>query len=474
MPVSLSCGIKELRGAAPSFGVSAEVADPEATGRYIVTFPPEASAETTKLLEDSAGLRVAHATDFTESAVSFDALTSADALVLSEVGVAVVTAEPGQMEKFGVEAPTKAGILAVEPERFVYALATPTIGPDEPDENDRPPAGPVPGGMELSPAAANYLRGYRDALIHLTDSLLGSGISVEAIGLQPTAFVETDFTWGLQATRAQLSSFTGKGIQVAVLDTGFDLNHPDFLNRPKVTSSFVPNQLVQDTHGHGTHCMGTACGPKTPALKPRYGIAYEASMFIGKVLSNEGSGTDGWILAGINWAVANRCPVVSMSLGRKANPGDAFPVAYEQAAQAGLTRGTLIVMAAGNESDRSHGVISPVGHPASCPSIMAVGAIDSAFRIANFSNRSINPNGGDVDIAGPGVAVRSSWPMPQRYNTISGTSMATPHVAGIAALYAQSSVSLRGLALWKKLVDTARNIVTIPVADDGAGLAQAP
>jgi subtilisin family serine protease len=220
--------------------------------------------------------------------------------------------------------------------------------------------------------------------------------------------------------------------------------------------------------------MGTACGPKAPGIKPRYGIAYEASMFIGKVLSNQGSGTDGWILAGINWAIANNCPVVSMSLGRKADPGDPFPVAYEQAAQAGLARGTLIVMAAGNESDRAHGIISPVGHPASCPSIMAVGAIDSMFRIANFSNRSINPNGGDVDIAGPGVAVRSSWPMPQRYNTISGTSMATPHVAGIAALFAQSSSSLRGVTLWKKLTANARNILTIPVADDGAGLVQAP
>ena len=74
MPVSLSCGIKELRGAAPAFGGSAEVADPEATGRYIVTFPPDATAETTKLLEDSAGLRVAHATDFTGSAILSDGL----------------------------------------------------------------------------------------------------------------------------------------------------------------------------------------------------------------------------------------------------------------------------------------------------------------------------------------------------------------------------------------------------------------
>jgi subtilisin family serine protease len=469
LPASLSCSVEDLRSASTAFGVGA--ANPEETGRYIVTFRPEATSETAKMLADSASLRVAHATDFGESAVSFDALGAADALVLPEIGIALVSAEPAQMEKFGIES-ADIGVLAVEPERFVYALATPALGPRDEDETGAPRGGPA---IHLSAAAASYLRGYRDALSHLTDSLLGSGVAAaEAVGLQPAAFKETAFTWGLQATRAQLSTFTGNGIRVAVLDTGFDLNHPDFLSRPKVTTSFVPGQLVQDAHGHGTHCMGTACGPKTPGAKPRYGIAYDALMYIGKVLSNQGSGTDGWILAGINWAVANSCPVVSMSLGRKANPGDTFPVAYEQAAQAALARGTLIVMAAGNESDRIHGILSPVGHPASCPSIMAVGAIDSLYQVANFSNSSINPNGGDVDIVGPGVAVRSSWPAPQRYNTISGTSMATPHVAGIAALYAQSSASLRGITLWKKLIANARNILTIPIADDGAGLVQAP
>jgi subtilisin family serine protease len=115
-----------------------------------------------------------------------------------------------------------------------------------------------------------------------------------------------------------------------------------------------------------------------------------------------------------------------------------------------------------------------VSHPANCPSILAVAAIDSQFRIANFSNRAINPNGGAVDIAGPGVDVRSTWPMPTRYRTISGTSMATPHVAGIAALIAQTSAALRGAALWVRLTNTARNLVPIPVADDGWGLVQAP
>ena len=399
--------------------------------------------------------------------MSFDSLGGADALVLPEVSVAVVSAEPGQMEKFGVATATNSGVMAIEPECFAYAFATAALGPSDEDETG---ASRVGSAIDLSPAAASYLRGYRDALTHLTDSLLGAGsASAEAAALQPAAALdETAFTWGLQATRAQLASYgernprCGPRHRIRPEPSGFPFSrkgHVVVCSRSDCTGWAWPRHAL---HGHGLRAEST----RRPTA---YGLRTDASMFIGKVLSNQGSGTDGWILAGINWAIANNCAVVSMSLGRKADPGDPFPIAYEQAAQAGLARGTLIVMAAGNESDRAHGIISPVGHPASCPSIMAVGAIDSMFRIANFSNRSIESNGGDVDIAGPGVAVRSSWPMPQRYNTISGTSMATPHVAGIAALFAQSSSSLRGVTLWKKLTANARNILTIPLADDGAG-----
>jgi hypothetical protein len=122
----------------------------------------------------------------------------------------------------------------------------------------------------------------------------------------------------------------------------------------------------------------------------------------GKVLSNAGSGQDPWILAGINWAIQNRAVVISMSLGAPVAPGQAFKQAYEQAAQAPLNAGALIVAAAGNEAPR------PVGSPANCPSIMAVAAIDSNLQRAPFSCIGINPGGGEVDIAGPGVAVFSS------------------------------------------------------------------
>jgi subtilisin family serine protease len=130
------------------------------------------------------------------------------------------------------------------------------------------------------------------------------------------------------------------------------------------------------------------------------------------------------------------------------------------------------VAAAGNESNRPVS-IRPVGHPANCPSILAVAALDTNLAVASFSNRGLNPDGGQIDIAGPGVEVYSSWPMPGRYRTLSGTSMATPHAAGVAALLAEANPGARGAALARLLIATARRL-DAPSSDVGAGIVQAP
>jgi len=119
------------------------------------------------------------------------------------------------------------------------------------------------------------------------------------------------------------------------------------------------------------------------------------------------------------------------------------------------------VAAAGNNNG------APTGAPANSPSIMAVASLDLNQRPSSFSNK------GKIEIAGPGGDVFSSWPRPQRYNTISGTSMATPHVAGCAALWAQSNPSLRGKKLWDKLRAAARRL-PFPATAVGAGLMHAP
>lgn len=419
----------------------------ETTGRYIVVFGDEVRGDPggmTEALRSVAGVaNVASSLDFEAGALDVDEAASADASVFAELGIAVVAADPeGAM---GTAAAGDSRIVAVEPELIMHAI----------DESAAP--------------SLEYVRGYRDAVADLYEQL-SAGVAAEARPAAAGFEDNAEFTWGLQATMASTSSRTGQGATVAVLDTGLDLRHPDFAGRSITARSFVSGQLPQDGHGHGTHVIGTSCGSASPQGSRRYGVAGEAAILVGKVLNNRGSGSDTSILAGINWALANHAQVISMSLGADV---PWVSQAYETAGRRALEAGSLIIAAAGNNALRTIGWKGFVGRPANSPSIMAVAAIDSRLRIADFSARS-NPiaRGGNVDIAGPGVAVYSSWPMPMRYRIISGTSMATPHVAGIAALLTEAGGET-GTALWSTLVKTARRLA-IPSADVGAGLAQAP
>jgi subtilisin family serine protease len=417
---------------------------PGATGRTLVLLEEGAADAAPQAIQDIAGLTTTASAELAEEPVALEALDT-QGVVFGELGVAVVDASPDQVEALGTAVAGDNPILAVESERMVYAL------------DDGAPAA----------VSGDYLKGFRDAANALCSPAAATAVPSAAVPLVD----ESQATWGLQATGAWTSAFTGRGIRVAVLDTGMDLQHPDFAGRNPVTRSFIAGEAVQDGHGHGTHCIGTSCGPRVPGQPPRYGIAYEAEIHAGKVLSNRGSGSDTQILAGIEWALTNNCHVISMSLGMDVPWGTPFSRVFEAVGSRALARGTLIVAAAGNASKRDIGQVAPVGHPANCPSFLAVAAIDSSGRIAPFSSTS-DPRGGAVDIAGPGVAVYSSWPMPTRYRTISGTSMATPHVAGIAALLAQAR-GLRGMALWGGLMQSAQRLPLSSV-DAGSGLVHAP
>lgn len=421
---------------------------PETTGRYLVLLPENEIDAGIRALTDSTGIRtMARASDFESHTVSAEQLENADVIVFDRLGVAVVSADPDQVQSIRTATATNSAVLAIEPERVVYAI-------------------------QATGLSIEYLKGYQDAINHLI------GQATLSNGQQTTtAFANGSATWGLQATKVIDTPYSGLGAKIAVLDTGLDLTHPDFAGRKITSQSFISGEEVQDKLGHGTHCIGTACGPRNPSTLPRYGIAYNAEIFVGKVLSNQGSGADGGIIAGIEWAISNGCQVISMSLGAPTRPGDTYSQVYEQIGQRSLRMGTLIVAAAGNESqDRSTGKRlnppNPVGHPANAPSIMAVAAVDSQLVIASFSNGSINPRGGQIDIAGPGVDVYSTWPLPTRYRTISGTSMATPHVAGIAALYI-GATGQTGNNLWGLLMRDAQRL-SLSSIDVGAGLVQAP
>ena len=278
-------------------------------------------------------------------------------------------------------------------------------------------------------------------------------------------------TWGLLATGAAASRLTGRGVRLAVLDTGLDLNHPDFSDREIVSRSFVEGEGVQDVQGHGTHCAGTAAGAALIDGQTRYGVAGEAQLYVGKVLNDTGAGREGDILAALVWAVEEGCEIVSLSLGRSVRPGEARTPEYEEAGAYALERGSLVVAAAGNDSRREYGFVAPVSEPANAPSILAVAALDPLLSVAPFSNGGVEGEGGEVDLSGPGVGVLSAAPMPRRYASFDGTSMACPHVAGIAALLAQSDPELRGRRLWDAMVSTAEALPGA-VRDVGAGLAR--
>jgi subtilisin len=403
--------------------------DTSTTGRFLVTFKEGAAEAGVQYLQSTAGFRIADARDFTDQAVTLAQAGDADALVFPDIHVALVGGAAAAERGFTVETAISSDdpLSSIDPEYFVFGTSV---------------------------SAIDYAKGALDTAQLFARVL---GLETERLPIPEVDAEALGATWGLNACRVPQSTRDGNGIRVAVLDTGFDLGHPEFAGRSITSKSFV-GQPVQDLHGHGTHTTGTACGPNSPAgAIQRYGVACKSQMFVGKILTNTGTGTQGETLAGINWAVVNRCAVISMSIGAK------IPVqpAYTAAGQAALNNGCLIIAAAGNSSP------GPTEAPGNSPTVLAVGAVDINLRPAPFSCQ------GKVDLAGPGVNIFSSWIRPLLHNTISGTSMATPHVAGCAALWAQSNAGLRGASLRARLLATARKL---PFAASlvGNGLVQAP
>jgi subtilisin family serine protease len=417
------------------------------TDRYIVVFAQRSEGDVEAMLRSASLNNVASSKDFSDGIIDFAQTEAADATIFSELSIAVVSADPSQMS--AMQTSSGGAVLSISRELIHHIMPDETTG---------------------------YIVGYADGIADLKARLERDASNERTNGFGSRSATNGSFadaataTWGLQATRVGSSPFSAVGIKVAVLDTGFDATHPDFGGRCITTASFVSGESSQDGHGHGTHCIGTACGPKTPSVGPRYGIAHEAEIFVGKVLSNAGSGADTGILAGMNWAILNGCQVVSMSLG--ADVPRVHPP-YVAAGSRALDRGTLVIAAAGNNANRPGGDFGFVGTPANSPAVIAVGALNQQLDVTSFSARTLAATrGGQVDFAGPGFQVYSSWPMPTRYRSISGTSMATPHIAGLAALWAQQT-GRRGRELWATLAEEGQRLIAASV-DVGGGLGLAP
>ncbi|HEX8830541.1 MAG TPA: S8 family serine peptidase [Longimicrobium sp.] len=451
-------GDAEMQVLLPMLEPSRDDAAAETTGRFIVIFN-EAAAATPSMVRNSfrdvAGLRsITLSSELGDASVD-EALGASDAVHFQQLGVALISSEEAMAALASTASDAESPILSIEPEYVARLLVE-----------------PLPG-----PVSAEYLRGYRDAVNHLYDAVTGGRATPGDVQVELAQELLRDtphFTWGLQATRAHTSRFDGQGIRVAILDTGLDLDHPDFAGRVISAQSFVPGIAVQDVHGHGTHCIGTACGPAAPATGVRrYGVAPGAQIFVAEVFNNDPrpAAATGDVIAGIEWAVENRCRIASLSLGVRINQKIKQ---YEVPIRRALNAGTLVVAAAGNNAVRP-GDPGYVEAPANADQALAVGAVDAGLGVAAFSARSsaVTGVGGIVNVAAPGVAVFSSFPLSHgTHGQLDGTSMAAPHAAGIAALWAQATGD-SGPALWNRLVQSVRPL-SASASDVGSGLVQAP
>ncbi|WP_205965769.1 S8 family peptidase [Paraburkholderia guartelaensis] len=305
--------------------------------------------------------------------------------------------------------------------------------------------------------------------------------------------------WGVHAVKADTSPFDGEGIVVAMLDTGIDATHPAFSGVTFVQENFTDDPNGGDTVGHGTHCAGTIFGRDVDGF--RIGVARGvAKALIGKVLSDKG-GSSERIADAMQWAVNNGAHVISMSLGIDF-PGYSaglqergFPpelaisralvgyrmnvLLFERLASALRARAqaTLIVAAAGNESRRKVDprfeiAVSPPAVSEGIVSVAALGQDAAGLSVAEFSNTG-------ALISGPGVSIISAA-VGGGLRTMSGTSMATPHVAGVAALWAQKLIQSSPLG-WQifnaRVLSSGTSNGFAPgfdPTDTGAGLATAP
>lgn len=265
------------------------------------------------------------------------------------------------------------------------------------------------------------------------------------------------------------AGLTGKGVTVAVLDTGADLGHPDLKDRVTATRSFVDGQEVADRNGHGTHVTSTVGGSGAASDGKEKGVAPEAALAVGKVLSDQGTGSESQVIAGMEWAARDaRARIVSMSLG-STEPSDGTDPMAQAVNTLSRETGALFVVAAGNT-----GAPSSIGSPGAADAALTVGAVDSTDQTAYFT--SAGPRYGDnalkPDISAPGVdilAARSQLvPGSGSYTSMSGTSMAAPHVAGAAALLAQEHPDWTGARLKDALMSSSRQL-DAPAYALGAG-----
>jgi len=412
--------------------------------RHIVLIQEESTKKTLSAMKKELGTAVVSSEELSSKVKANTILSSGDGIYYKHLGIAVM---PDMEESKLMHATSSKGsVLYWEEERVFY------------------PVGELEQIEEIKE----------------TISLLNSQIrTLEDVFKQNIEKPWDKATFGLNSINLKKSNYTGKGINICILDTGLYVKHPDFKERTIIGKSFVNGEHWDyDGNGHGTHVTGTSTGNIAKDTQKRYGIASESNIFIAKVLSDAGSGLTSGILDGIDWAIEKDCRIISMSLGSSVQIGENPSPIFERVGRKALEKNTLIIAASGNDSKRPQQVPRPVSTPANAESIMAVGALDRNLTVANFSNAGINAaDGGRVDISAAGVNVFSSYSINASdgdlYKRLNGTSMATPHVSGVAALYFEAFPHLTAAEIWLKIEKNARELQGQLLRDTGSGIVQA-
>ncbi len=287
---------------------------------------------------------------------------------------------------------------------------------------------------------------------------------------------ELPLTWALQMMGIDegYSHTTGRGVRVALLDSGVEFDHPDLHGRvdPANSKCFISSPSTVDKYGHGTHCAGIIAGHKNSTSGIRFAVAPDVVLFAGKVLNDFGAGYDDGVIDGVNWAVSHGIRIISMSLGSRRALNAPAAATYEGIASLLLEEdpGCLLIAAAGNSSKRPS-IVSPIGNPAACDSVVAVSAITPEREIAEFSCGGVQGDSARVNFTAPGVDVYSCG-LNGTFRYDSGTSMAVPHVAATAALVLEQLPKLTAADLWKRLDDLSEDLGD--AGNFGRGLVKVP
>ncbi|WP_164214805.1 S8 family peptidase [Virgibacillus sp. YIM 98842] len=282
------------------------------------------------------------------------------------------------------------------------------------------------------------------------------------------------------APEAWDAGYDGTGMTVAVLDSGIDANHPDLEGKVVAEENFSSDETTDDLHGHGTHVAATVAGSGDASDGLRQGVAPGADLINAKVLNSAGSGAISDIIEGMEWAAQEGASILNMSLGGGVTDGtDPMSLAVNSISE---EYNVLFVISAGNSGPGNESVTTP----GAADDALTVAAFDKEGELASFSSRG--PRTGDYaitpHIAAPGVAIQAAraegtsmgTPIDDYYTAANGTSMAAPHVAGVAALYAQKQQEagdFNAELVKSALVSTAGPNDEYTVFEQGGGLINA-